>query len=88
MIAFKVAYGISMATTIDKLGSNKGWSIFGMLHATVTPAFSVIGFAMARFDLGFGEVGNFPAAIKTVGEWFPKKKTALLPLAFLTPLPV
>lgn len=86
MIAFKMAYAIGMVTMgsiIDKLGSKKGytlsigiWSIFGMLHALVSPAFSVIGFAMARFGLGFGESGNFPAAIKTVGEWFPKKDRA------------
>jgi ACS family hexuronate transporter-like MFS transporter len=37
---------------------------------------SVRGFAMARFALGFSEAGNFPAAIKTVAEWFPKKERA------------
>ncbi len=47
-----------------------------MLHAAVRPAFSVIGFAAARFGLGFGEAGNFPAAIKTTAEWFPKKDRA------------
>ncbi len=35
------------------------------------------GFALARFVLGLGEAGNFPAAIKTVAEWFPKKERAL-----------
>jgi ACS family hexuronate transporter-like MFS transporter len=35
------------------------------------------GFAMMRFALGLGEAGNFPAAIKTVAEWFPKKERAL-----------
>jgi ACS family hexuronate transporter-like MFS transporter len=86
-IAFKFAYAIgmlSMGAIIDKLGTRFGytlsiaiWSIFGMLHATVRPAFSLIGFCVARFGLGFGESGNFPAAIKTVGEWFPKKERAL-----------
>ena len=52
------------------------WSVFGMLHALVRPGFSVIGFAAARFGLGFGEAGNFPAAIKTTAEWFPKKDRA------------
>jgi len=47
-----------------------------MLHALVRPAFSVIGFSIARFGLGFGESGNFPAAIKTTAEWFPKKDRA------------
>jgi len=47
-----------------------------MMHALVRPAFSVIGFAAARFGLGFGESGYFPAAIKTTAEWFPKKDRA------------
>lgn len=86
MIAFKVAYAIGMLTMggiIDRMGTKKGytlaisiWSIFGMLHAAVRPAFSVIGFAAARFGLGFGESGHFPAAQKTVAEWFPKNERA------------
>jgi ACS family hexuronate transporter-like MFS transporter len=47
-----------------------------MLHAAVRPAFSLAGFIVARFGLGIGESGNFPAAIKTVAEWFPKKDRA------------
>ena len=86
MISFKVAYAIGMLTMggiIDRLGTKKGyvasigiWSIFGMLHALVRPGFSIVGFAAARFGLGFGEAGNFPAAIKTTAEWFPKKDRA------------
>ena len=38
---------------------------------------TVLGFSVARFALGLGEAGNFPAAIKTVAEWFPKKERAL-----------
>jgi ACS family hexuronate transporter-like MFS transporter len=86
-IAFKVAYAIgmlSMGAVIDRFGTRIGytlsigiWSLFGMLHAAVRPAFSLLGFSVARFGLGFGESGNFPAAIKTVGEWFPKKERAL-----------
>ncbi|MBW8190608.1 MFS transporter [Neiella marina] len=86
MIAFKVAYGlglITMGRLIDQLGTKKGytaaigiWSLSGMAHALVQPSFSVIGFAMARFGLGFGESGHFPAANKTVAEWFPKKDRA------------
>lgn len=88
MISFKVAYAIgmiSMGGLIDRLGTKKGytlsiaiWSVFGMLHALVRPSFSVIGFAAARFGLGFGEAGNFPAAIKTTAEWFPKKDRAFM----------
>ena len=35
------------------------------------------GFALMRFLLGLGEAVNFPASIKTVAEWFPKKERAL-----------
>jgi len=86
MVSFKIAYGIGlffMGGVIDKLGTKIGytlsiviWSIFGMLHAVIRPAFSLIGFITARFGLGIGESGNFPAAIKTVAEWFPKKDRA------------
>jgi MFS transporter, ACS family, hexuronate transporter len=86
MVSFKIAYGIGlllMGGIIDKMGTKKGytlsiviWSIFGMLHAAIRPAFSLIGFIAARFGLGIGESGNFPAAIKTVAEWFPKKDRA------------
>ncbi|HEY1305539.1 MAG TPA: MFS transporter [Vicinamibacterales bacterium] len=38
---------------------------------------SVAGFIVARFALGLGEAGNFPAAIKVVAEWFPKRERAL-----------
>lgn len=86
-MAFKAAYAIGMlvmGAVIDKVGTRIGytlsigiWSIFGMLHAAVQPAFSLIGFILARFGLGFGESGNFPAANKTVAEWFPKKERAL-----------
>ena len=38
---------------------------------------SVAGFIFARLALGFGEAGNFPAAIKVTAEWFPKKERAL-----------
>jgi len=86
MVSFKIAYGIGllfMGSIIDRLGTKMGytisiaiWSIFGMLHAVVTAAYSLIGFIVARFGLGIGEAGNFPAAIKTVAEWFPKKDRA------------
>jgi ACS family hexuronate transporter-like MFS transporter len=86
MVSFKIAYGIGllfMGGIIDRFGTKIGytlsiaiWSFFGMLHAAVRPAFSLIGFIAARFGLGIGESGNFPAAIKTVAEWFPKKDRA------------
>ena len=86
MVSFKLAYAIGLLTMgglIDRLGTKKGyiisisiWSIFGMLHAFIRPAFGLIGFIGARFGLGIGESGNFPASIKAVGEWFPKKERA------------
>jgi ACS family hexuronate transporter-like MFS transporter len=50
------------------------WSLAAMGHAAVR---SVTGFSVARFGLGLAEGANFPAAIKTVTEWFPKKERAL-----------
>ncbi len=86
-IAFKSAYAIglvSMGAVIDRVGTRLGyalsvavWSLFGMLHALVRPAFSLLGFSLARFGLGLGESGNFPASIKTTAEWFPRSERAL-----------
>lgn len=86
IISFQIAYALgllAMGGVIDRIGTKKGytisiaiWSFFGMLHAAIRPAFSLIGFMAARFGLGLGESGNFPSAIKTVAEWFPKKDRA------------
>jgi MFS transporter, ACS family, hexuronate transporter len=85
-IAFKSAYAIglvSMGAVIDKIGTRAGyalsiatWSLFGMAHALVRPAFSLVGFCVARFGLGLGESGNFPSAVKTTAEWFPRRERA------------
>ena len=81
---FQVAYAIgfvSIGRLMDWMGTRKGfsfsvafWSIAAMGHAFAS---SVFTFSIARFALGIGEAGNFPAAIKTVAEWFPKKERAL-----------
>jgi len=81
---FQFVYAISMLFAgrfIDWLGTKLGyawsliiWSVGAMVHAL---AKSTGGFMFARGVLGFGEAGNFPAAIKTVAEWFPKKERAL-----------
>jgi ACS family hexuronate transporter-like MFS transporter len=52
------------------LDAATGLSIVGLTGAAA-------GFALMRFLLGLGEAGNFPASIKTVAEWFPKKERAL-----------
>ncbi|GAB3325355.1 MFS transporter [Larkinella ripae] len=84
VMAFTAAYAIGLALSgwlIDKTGTKLGytitivfWSVAGMLHAVARSAF---GFGLARLGLGLGEAGNFPAAVKTVAEWFPKKERAL-----------
>lgn len=86
-ISFMAAYAIGMLImggVIDKFGTKIGytisigiWSFFSMAHSLVTVSMGWIGFALARFGLGIGEAGNFPACIKTVAEWFPKKERAL-----------
>jgi ACS family hexuronate transporter-like MFS transporter len=45
--------------------------------AVITLSGAAAGFALARFALGIGEAGNFPASIKAVAEWFPRKERAL-----------
>jgi MFS transporter, ACS family, hexuronate transporter len=58
-------------------GFNAIGSMFNAAPWTFTLSASVIGFMVVRFLLGIGEAGNFPASIKTVAEWFPKKERAL-----------
>ncbi|WP_434212574.1 MFS transporter [[Pseudomonas] boreopolis] len=82
--AFQAAYALGLlcaGAVIDRLGTRVGyaiaigvWSLAAMGHAL---AGNVMGFALARFMLGLGEAGNFPAAIKTVAEWFPRRERAL-----------
>ena len=81
VIAFQVTYAIGMVGSgfiIDRIGTKLGyalsltiWSLASIGHAF---ARSTVGFAIARGVLGFSKAGNFPAAIKTVAEWFPKKE--------------
>lgn len=84
VFSFQTAYAIGLlgvGRLMDRVGTRKGfslamvfWSAAAMGHALAT---SILGFGIARFFLGLGEAGNFPAAIKTVAEWFPKKERAL-----------
>jgi MFS transporter, ACS family, hexuronate transporter len=81
--AFKIAYALGFIFVgwfIDKVGTKKGfswaivvWSLAGIGNAFVG---SVRGLIFTRFMLGVGESGNFPSAIKSVAEWFPKKERA------------
>jgi ACS family hexuronate transporter-like MFS transporter len=80
---FSFAYAIGFlgaGRLIDRIGVKRGyasaiiaWSLAAMAHALATTA---TGFSYARAALGLGESGNFPAAIKTTAEWFPKKERA------------
>jgi MFS transporter, ACS family, hexuronate transporter len=82
--AFTLAYALGFLFAgwlIDKIGTRimyslylAVWSLAAAVHALAGSAF---GFGVARFGLGIGESGNFPAAIKTIAEWFPKKERAL-----------
>lgn len=81
--SFNAAYALGLLLAgrlMDRFGTKIGysvalifWSLAAMGHALARSAF---GFGVARAALGLGEAGNFPAAIKTVAEWFPKKERA------------
>jgi MFS transporter, ACS family, hexuronate transporter len=81
---FQLAYAIGLfgiGGIIDRIGVKRGfslavifWSIAAAAHGF---ARSVTGFCVARFGLGLAESGNFPASIKSVGDWFPRKERAL-----------
>src|SRR3984957_11593623 len=82
--AFQIAYAIGLIAAgrfVDKVGTRIGymvimavWSLSAMGHALASTVFE---FGVARFFLGLGEAGNFPAALKTVAEWFPQKERSL-----------
>jgi ACS family hexuronate transporter-like MFS transporter len=82
--AFQLAYALGLLVAgrlVDRIGTRIGyivvmgiWSLSAMGHALASTAFE---FGIARFFLGVGESGNFPAAIKTVAEWFPQNERSL-----------
>ena len=84
VMVFTAAYAVGLLVSgwfIDKVGTKIGyavmiviWSLAGMVHALARSAF---GFGLARVALGLGEAGNYPAAVKTVAEWFPRKERGL-----------
>jgi ACS family hexuronate transporter-like MFS transporter len=81
---FQIAYALGLLAAgrfVDKVGTRIGymvimaiWSFSAMGHALAS---TVLEFGIARFCLGVGESGNFPAAIKTVAEWFPQSERSL-----------
>jgi ACS family hexuronate transporter-like MFS transporter len=84
IFAFQAAYAVGMVVAggiIDRLGTRLGyalamvfWSVASMGHAVAN---ALPSFLVARAALGFGEAGVFPASIKSVAEWFPKKERSL-----------
>lgn len=83
VFTFQLAYAVGyifFGNIVDRIGARLGytaafviWTIAHMLHGA---ARSVASFALVRLLLGIGESGNFPAGIKAVTEWFPKKERA------------
>ncbi|MEH3041529.1 MAG: MFS transporter [Sphingomonas paucimobilis] len=80
---FQMAYAIGyigFGRIVDVIGARMGYAvafvIWQVAHIAHGGAYSVTQFAMARFGLGVGEAGNFPAGIKAVTEWFPAKERA------------
>ncbi|MCC9137236.1 MFS transporter [Pontibacter silvestris] len=84
VMAFSASYALGLlffGRLVDRIGTKLGytisvviWSVSAMFHAV---AKSTFGFGVARSALGLSEAGNFPAAIKAVAEWFPKRERAL-----------
>jgi ACS family hexuronate transporter-like MFS transporter len=83
VICFQIAYALGMLAggkLIDKVGTKSGyaWSLIGWSIAAIGHAFGhhTWSFGFWRAALGVTEAGNFPAANKTIAEWFPKKERA------------
>jgi len=83
IFAFQVAYAVMFTVSgrlLDRFGVRVGmiWAVVIWSLASIGHAFarSTFGFALARFSLGIGEAANFPASVKAVAEWFPKRQRA------------
>jgi ACS family hexuronate transporter-like MFS transporter len=82
-VGTKVGYSLALALWSLAAMATAGATIYGPAVAALlavvglTYSASVAGFMAARFLLGLGESGNFPAAIKIVAEWFPQRERAL-----------
>ena len=83
VVWFQVAYAIGylgFGKVVDAIGARLGYAaavvVWTIAHVAHGGAYSVTQFALARFGLGIGESGNFPAGVKTVAQWFPQKERA------------
>ena len=79
-LSYAVAY-IAWGKVMDNIGARWGFGVaflvWQIAHIAHAGARSLNGFIFARTALGIGEAGGFPAGIKAVAEWFPKKERAL-----------
>lgn len=80
---FQTAYAIGylgFGKIVDAIGARFGYAIavviWTIAHVAHGGVYSVTQFAMARFGLGIGESGNFPAGVKAVADWFPARERA------------
>jgi MFS transporter, ACS family, hexuronate transporter len=81
---FQAAYAVGFVAfgrLMDRLGTRVGYTlamtVWTLAHMAHGAARSATGFMSARFALGIGESGNFPASLKAVADWFPKRERAL-----------
>ncbi len=88
-IAFRVAYSIGQTAfgkLMDRIGTRRGLTLTVLWYSLISMATSfangLYSFATFRFLLGAGESANWPAAAKTVAEWFPKRERALATALF------
>ena len=84
VVAFQAAYALGLlfvGRVIDRLGTLLGYALAMTVWslASISQGFmnSLTGFLGGRFALGFGEAGVFPASVKSIAEWFPRKERAL-----------
>jgi ACS family hexuronate transporter-like MFS transporter len=84
VFSFQCAYALMLPIAgrlLDRLGTRLGYavavSVWGLASMSHAFARNFVQFALARFGLGIGEAANFPAAIKTVADWFPPRERAL-----------
>jgi len=84
VLSFQLAYAIGyivFGKLIDRIGARLGYAlavaIWTVAHVAHAWASSLTDFIVARFAIGLGESGNFPAGLKAVAEWFPKRERAL-----------
>jgi len=89
VLAFQLAYAVGyiiFGKLIDRMGARLGYAlavvIWTIAHVAHAWANSLLDFVVARFAIGLGESGNFPAGLKAVAEWFPKRERGLATALF------